>query len=194
MPAVGVLASVCNLVSLYFSLSLSLSFSLFLNVSLPFAFVVALGAWTHVPLTFFSCPWRQSHRHFQKETVLWAHWSFLGLCFVLYLDFSCFFVFYTPLKAGISRTVCASHDQTCWNVQKFQYNPTHKFAAGMKTQQGFFGCHFWVQECRGLTVSPWQHLRFPNPHHAFSAGLAEATAENVTACRVFVGSCPYQSH
>ena len=41
----------------------------------------------------FSCPWRQSRRVFSERAVLWAHWNFLGLCFVLCLHISRFLCF-----------------------------------------------------------------------------------------------------
>ena len=87
----------------FFSLlSLYLSAALFLALALASFVPVTEGAWARVP-PIITCPWRQSHRRFQKKTVLWAHWNFLGLCFM-----SCYIWF---------QEFCALDTSECWNFQ-----------------------------------------------------------------------------
>ena len=95
----------------FFSLSLFLSLSLSLSLGFTLTLTLALALARFVPVTvgvgvrathfLFFCPWRQSHRgessEKKKETVLWAQWNFLSLCFCVmfgsFLEFRMFRLF-----------------------------------------------------------------------------------------------------
>ena len=78
--------------TLSLSLSLALSLSFFLSVSLASCLWLWESVWARVPLTFF-LPMAPFAPVFSERAVLWAHWNFLGLCFVLCLHISGFLCF-----------------------------------------------------------------------------------------------------